>query len=181
MNSINKRSFKQDCKIINLAIEYSGYTGDIPYAVITDLTEDELNQRYGEELSVYRPFVILSRAMGLAIKEQQRNEEKYKKRTSRGEVDYEAMLYSISVDDEQTIRERETAESETREHVIEISRKAFMTLTPLQRKYVVRHYLDGLTIEEIAAETGKHVNTIWMTCNRGKNKYKRAVAALEVA
>ena len=122
-NKVTERTFKKDCKIINLAIEYRGYTGDILYAVITDLTEDELNKKYGEELSAYRPFVILSRAMGFAIREQQRNEEKYKKRHARGEVDYEAMLDILFVDDEQTERTRKAAEINNRNNIKEISRK----------------------------------------------------------
>ena len=180
-NKVTERTFKKDCKIINLAIEYRGYTGDILYAVITDLTEDELNKKYGEELSAYRPFVILSRAMGFAIREQQRNEEKYKKRHARGEVDYEAMLDILFVDDEQTENARKAAEVSSRNRTKEISRKALMSLTPLQRKYIVRYYLDGLTLEEIARETGKHRNTIWGICERGRQRYIKAVAAMEVA
>lgn len=180
-NKVTERTFKNDCKIINLAIEYRGYTGDILYAVITDLTEDELNKKYGEELSAYRPFVILSRAMGFAIREQQRNEEKYKKRHARGEVDYEAMLDILFVDDEQTENARKAAEVSSRNRTKEISRKALMSLTPLQRKYIVRYYLDGLTLEEIARETGKHRNTIWGICERGRQRYIKAVTAMEVA
>ena len=180
-NKVTERTFKKDCKIINLAIEYRGYTGDILYAVITDLTEDELNKKYGEELSAYRPFVILSRAMGFAIREQQRNEEKYKKRHARGEVDYEAMLDILFVDDEQTENARKAAEVSSRNRTKEISRKALMSLTPLQRKYVVRYYIDGLTLEEIARETGKHRNTIWGICERGRQRYIKAVTAMEVA
>ena len=175
------RTFKQDCKIINLATEYKGYTGDILYAVITDLTEEQLNTKYPEELADYRPFIILSRAMGLAIREQQRNEEKYKKRHARGEVDYEAMLDILFVDDEQTENAKKAAEIQNRNNIKEISRKALMTLTPLQRKYVVRYYIDGLTLEEIAKETGKHRNTIWGICERGRQRYIKAVTAMEVA
>ena len=86
MNKAN--SFKKDCKVINLEIEYEGYIGEERYAIITDLSEEELDSKYQEELSKYRPFIILSRAMGLAIREHQRNNEKFRKRFARSTADY---------------------------------------------------------------------------------------------
>ena len=69
------------CSFSSLRVDFrrSAVGPDGQYAVITDLTEEQLNTKYPEELADYRPFIILSRAMGLAIREQQRNEEKYKK------------------------------------------------------------------------------------------------------
>ena len=43
--------FKYDCKVINLSYEYPGYTGEEKWAIITDLTEEELSKKY-EEISV---------------------------------------------------------------------------------------------------------------------------------
>ena len=37
--------FKCDCKVINLSYEYPGYTGEEKWAIITDLTEEELITR----------------------------------------------------------------------------------------------------------------------------------------
>ena len=91
------------------------------------------------------------------------------------------MLDILFVDDEQTENARKAAEVSSRNRTKEISRKALMSLTPLQRKYIVRYYLDGLTLEEIARETGKHRNTIWGICERGRQRYIKAVAAMEVA
>ena len=181
MNSKNNRTFKQECKIINLAIEYIGYTGDITYAVITDLTEEELNSKYKEELAGYRPFIILSRAMGLVIREQQRNEEKYKKRTARHTVDYEAVFHLLSVDDEQTRRDIELYEATRKEMIMEAGRKAMMSLTPLQRRYIIRFYIDGAELKEIANETGTRQDTVWENLEAARRKFRKALDALEVA
>ena len=35
--------FKYECKVINLSYEYPGYTGKEKWAIITDLTEEELS------------------------------------------------------------------------------------------------------------------------------------------
>ena len=41
--------FKCDCKVINLSYEYPGYTGDEKWAIITDLTEKELIEKYHKQ------------------------------------------------------------------------------------------------------------------------------------
>lgn len=52
--------FKLDCKIINLKYEYPGYKGDIRWAIVSELTEEELLAKYPEEIkkiySVYLAF-----------------------------------------------------------------------------------------------------------------------------
>lgn len=131
------RTFKQECKIINLAIEYGCHTEDIRYAIITDLSKEELDSKYQEELSKYRPFIILSRAMGLAIREHQRNNEKFRKRFARSTTDYESIIDLVCVDDEQTVKDRETTELRSKEKFLEAGRKAMALLTPLQRQYIM--------------------------------------------
>ena len=54
LNSIIS-TFMKDCKVLNLAKEYEGYTGEEKYAIITDLSEEELNLCFKEELEKYRP------------------------------------------------------------------------------------------------------------------------------
>lgn len=49
--------FKYECKVINLSYEYPGYTGKEKWAIITDLTEKELIEKYDEIISSYKPFV----------------------------------------------------------------------------------------------------------------------------
>lgn len=56
--------FKCDCKVINLSYEYPGYTGDEKWAIITDLTEKELIEKYDEIISSYKPFILLSSLFG---------------------------------------------------------------------------------------------------------------------
>ena len=47
-NSINltlDEQFDKDCKVIKLKYEYPGYTGEEKWAIITGLTEEELNEK----------------------------------------------------------------------------------------------------------------------------------------
>lgn len=50
--------FKFECKVINLSYEYPGYIGEEKWAIITGLTEEELNERYAEKIAIY--LVMLS-------------------------------------------------------------------------------------------------------------------------
>ena len=181
MNSINNKSFKQECKVINLAFEYKHYTGDIAYAIITDLPEDVLNERYKEELSAYMPFVILSRAMGLVIQEHHRNEDKFRKRYSRNVVDFEAVYDLLSIEDTQTVRELELCEAKRKEQIIEAGRKAMKILTPLQRRYIIRFYQDGATLAEIAKETHTRTDTVWENLEAARRKFRKALDLVEAA
>lgn len=75
--------FKCDCKVINLSYEYPGYTGEEKWAIITDLTEEELSKKYEEIISSYRPFIILSSLFGSVRADFIRNEDKFIKRAKR--------------------------------------------------------------------------------------------------
>ena len=162
-NNVTVGTFKNDCKVIRLDAEYPGYTGDARYAIITDLTEEELSARYPAEIKRYIPFVLLSSEMGRAIREHHRNDEKFAKRTARYESVFiacteeeEALIRTLSVEDEQTLLDAESDAEEAKQHVIDICRAALATLTPMQRDYLVRHYLYGIPCLEIAHQDGKH-------------------------
>ncbi|MDD5905621.1 MAG: hypothetical protein PUC60_03230 [Clostridiales bacterium] len=71
--------FKYDCKVINLSYEYPGYTGKEKWAIITDLTEEELRKKYEEIIFSYRPFIILSSVFGSVRADFIRNENKFSK------------------------------------------------------------------------------------------------------
>lgn len=187
MKSEANKNFKQECKIINLAAEYRGYKGNERYAIVTDLTEEELNTRFSVEIEKYRPFVILSRKMGIAIREHQRNENKYKKRVARGTVMIacdetdETVINDLSIEDEQMAKERESNILENRQRIAEASQRALMTLSALQRKYLILHYVDKKSCSEIAKAEGKNRKTVSDICKVAREKYMKAFSTMEVA
>ena len=175
---ISEGTFKNDCKVIRLNAEYPGYTGDTKYAIITDLTEEELSVRYPAEIKRYIPYVLLSREMGKAIREHHRNDEKFAKRTARYESVFiacteeeEALIRTLSVEDEQTLLDAESDAEEAKQHVIDICRAALATLTPMQRDYLVRHYLYGIPCLEIAHQDGKHHKSVQETIKAARKKF----------
>ena len=89
MNETNlsnlKEHFRSECKVINLKYEYEGYTGEEQWAVITELSEKELFEKYPDIISHYIPFVLLSVEQGKAVYEFRRNESKFYKRSLNNE------------------------------------------------------------------------------------------------
>ncbi len=180
-NNVNVGTFKNECKVIRLDAEYKGYTGDTKYAIITDLTEDELSSRYPDEIKRYIPYVLLTREMGKAIRDYDRNEEKFAKRTARCESVFiacteeeEALIRSLSVDDKQAILDAESNEKEAKQRIIEICRAALETLTPMQRDYLIRHYLHKVPLRVIAREEGKNFDTVREICCAARKKFMKA-------
>ena len=78
--------FAKDCKLINLKYEYTGYTGQEKWAIVSELSEQELFEKYPNEVKKYIPFVLLSVERGKAIQAYNRNEDKYRKRQNNIEI-----------------------------------------------------------------------------------------------
>ena len=72
-------AFQSECKVINLKYEYEGYTGREQWAIITELSEKELFEKYPDTISHYIPFVLLSVEEGKAVYDFRRNESKFYK------------------------------------------------------------------------------------------------------
>lgn len=72
--------FPTECKLINLKYEHKGYTGTEKWAIVTELTEKELFEKYSDVISRYTPFVLLSVEQGKVISDFEKNEDKHRKR-----------------------------------------------------------------------------------------------------
>ena len=55
-NKLNNQEelFIRDCKLMNLKYEYDGYTGTEKWAVVTELTEEELWDKYPDVIGRFR-------------------------------------------------------------------------------------------------------------------------------
>ena len=84
MIDTDNKTFQDDllneCKVINLKNEYSDYLGEINWAIVSDLTEEELNEKYRSAILPYSPYVRLSLEQYEAIKEYNSNEYKHVRR-----------------------------------------------------------------------------------------------------
>lgn len=70
-------AFKNDCKVINLKYEYEGYNDEIIWAIVSDLSEEELTQQYKSLVLLFSPYLHLTKEQYQAIREYNSNEHKH--------------------------------------------------------------------------------------------------------
>ena len=168
------RFYKKNYDVISLPCEYKGYKGDMRYAIITDLSEDELNALYSDELEKYRPFVIITREMRLAMRiyDRARGESLLK-----DELDYSYVYLYLIADDEQSVLESK----HDSEKVTELCKKAMLSLNPEEYDCLVRHFIQGTSVRVMAREDGVNKNTILRLCKISSKKFIEAYKNLEEA
>ena len=86
-NTLNNKKGRDDkkYKVINLKYEYEGYEGSEKWAIISELSEEELFGLYPDEMRRYSPFVLLSVEQGKVISDFKANEDKHRKRSINNE------------------------------------------------------------------------------------------------
>ena len=79
-NTLNNKKGRDDkkYKVINLKYEYEGYEGSEKWAIISELSEEELFGLYPDEMRRYSPFVLLSVEQGKVISDFKANEDKHR-------------------------------------------------------------------------------------------------------
>ena len=166
-----EEQFIQECKLINLNYEYPGYTGEEKWAIITDLTEEELRKNYEEIISSYRPFIILSSLFGSVRADFIRNEDKFSKRAKRS-----ISIFDFSEETEEhhpeiatNDLEEEAISNETAEQV----QAAIALLKPIQRERLIKYFFEGKSLLQIAAEEGKSYSTVYESYQAALKKLKK--------
>lgn len=83
INHAIDEQFRTECKVLNLRYEYPGYTGDIKWAIVSGLTEEEIKSKYPKQVKEYTPFVLLNSDYEAARRCYVRNENKHYMRAVR--------------------------------------------------------------------------------------------------
>lgn len=164
--------FKKDCKVISLKYEYPGYTGIEQWAIVTDLTEAELDKRYAELIAPLRPFVVLSASFGEVRRTFKKNEDKYQKRMCRS-------IEPFDYDDELLMAHHpelicNTLESEAIIHQESLDlQNAIASLNNVQKKRLIMFFFEDKTYREIAAEENVSVSTIFKSISAAIENLKK--------
>lgn len=163
--------FKYDCKVINLSYEYPGYTGEEKWAIITDLSEGELNKKYAEQISLFTPFIVLPTSFGELREEYIRNEHKHEMRSK---------LYGdqFSIDDNLEIYHPELIVNDLLESIVfddEINqiKYAIQSLNKYQSSRIARYFLQDKTLKEIAEEDNISISAVYYSIQCGINNLKK--------
>lgn len=167
-----EESFKYNCKVINLKYEYVGYKGTEQWAIVSELSKDELMMKYAAIISDYTPFILLSVAQGEAMAEYDRIEDKFRKRDMRyghnfdvndGEFEQHHPEYAYEPDYTEILEMNEN---------IERLHKAIEKLTDTQKSRVMKHFFDGKSFNEIAIEEDSSKSSVRDSIYAAINKLK---------
>jgi hypothetical protein len=177
--------FAKDCKLINLRYEYTNYTGKEKWAVVTELTEKELREKYPDIIKRYTPFVLLSMAQGEVINEADRNDDKYEKRAKRtldvygyeddiSEQFHRELITPFADPFEQAEEERlEIEREQLRRMEIAKVRKVLAMMKPIQKERLCKVVLLGLSSRKIAQEEGINYNAVDKSIKAAKKNFKK--------
>ena len=164
--------FTKDCKLINLQYEYSGFTGKEEWAIITELTEKELCEKFSDIIARYKPFILLSMAQGEVIAESEKNNDKYEKRAFRTLDAYsyeddifeqfhkEAIVPFIDPFEEAEEEKIEIEKEIERIKEIKKVRKALGMMKPIQRNRLMKMAVLGMSSRKIAVEEGVNYSSV---------------------
>ena len=163
-----EQEFKAECKVIDLKHEYTGYRENIRWAIATALTETALRTKYSEIVSQYEPFLLLTEEHAKIFVQFHSNERKHQMRNAErgdafgyedGEMEkYHPELIENPFDrlfDEQF----DSAELY----------KALDKLEPTRRQRVIMHYIDGISIVDIAEQEGVSPQAVQQSISRSLN------------
>lgn len=79
----DEKIFKKECKTIRLKHEYPGYSGDIPWLIVSNLTVDEIHIKYENEIKPYSPFIHMPSVLFGPIRKSHSNDKKHLDRANR--------------------------------------------------------------------------------------------------
>lgn len=177
--------FTSECKLINLQYEYTGYMGQERWAIITELSEEDLFAKYPDVVNRYIPFVLLSVAQGEVIYESKRNDDKYDKRYKRtvdayGYEDDISQLfhkelivpYIDPIEAEENARLDEERKMQRNVEIAKV-RKVLSMLQPIQKQRLLKHIIEGKTVCEIAREEGTYHSSITKSINAAIKNFKK--------
>lgn len=136
-----EKQFIQECKLINLNYEYPQYTGEEKWAIISDLTEEDIMRKYAELIQPYSPFLLLNSAFGEVRKDYIRNEKKHQMRAIRS-------IHIFDVDEEFEEHHPEVAiqsYEDEYEHQVEIEKlhQAIQKLKPIQKERIIKFFFEA--------------------------------------
>ena len=151
--------FKEKCEVIILKYEYPNYTGIEKYAILTDLTEEELQSNYPDVIDIYKPYVLLEKKAASVIQEYRQNDDKFRKRHVNNGVSY-------TPDDETFfITHPEQADRSLESDIMlkidaELIEQALDKLTLIQKERIYKYFYLEMSIGEIAAQEGVNKNAV---------------------
>ena len=169
-----KSEAQRDYYFVTMANEYPGYEGPMMWILFSKLPEDEICDKYPEDIESHRPYIYMNPELSAVVREYERNDAKHRMRQIRQHSMYEfeygeTEIYHPELLTGDLLPNYIAAESdqETAERIQSI----LQGLSDIQRSRFEKLYYDGMTVTEIAAEEGVDYNAVRKTVMQLKKKF----------
>lgn len=169
-----KEEFAAECKVINLRYEYEGYTGKERFAIVTSLTEEEFDEKFGEVAkSEYAPYLLLSPEQGDAITEYQNVEAKYRMRNLRYGHAFDINDGEFEEHHPEMAVETDPIEEIILQDNIQKLRQVLCNLSEKQKSRIIKYFFYNKSLENIAAEEGVDFTSVRESINSAIKKLRK--------
>ena len=170
-------SFDEECSVINLCKEYgSSYVGDIRFALVSRLSEEQIKATYAREIEQFTPFVVISPEMYEAFTETSDNNERERKRDALYHDPFALELAELILVDEfaNPVRICESI------YVIASLIDRMLSLPENQGTRMYKKYVLGFSTREIANQEGVSMDTVQKCLLEARKSIKCAFRELGV-
>lgn len=165
--------FAIDCKVLNLKYEYNDNDGTEKWAIITELSENELCELYPDIIEQYIPFVLLSVEQGQVIEDYDRNEAKHRMRAIRHGSQFDINDGVFEEHNPELALVDEGYDCIERKETIEELLKYIGTLEAFQQSRISRYYFFGKSYTDIAREDGVSRQAVAYSIRAGIENLKK--------
>ena len=170
-----------------LKYEYPNYDGEYRFVIYTPLTEEELLERFSDELKKYEPYFIASGEVFkeyvlITRAEDRRRKKKVKHETIFGYEDAVSECINAELQDGETVPSEIVVtlyEAKERQEKYNLMRKAFCVLTPTQERRIIARFYDGKSARTIADEEGVNYSKVYKSIEAALKKMKEFMESVE--
>jgi len=151
--------YSKPYEVFYLPAEYPGYRGEIKYAIATDMSDEELSEKYEQEISKYRPYIRLTIEMGAVMVGHNNNDAAEHMRECRDmEVSFEEV--EDTCEGEYNLWDQFLAELSDSE-----LKHALIYLRKIQARRIYKYLWGNMTLGEIADEEGCSIPAVYYSIN----------------
>ena len=160
----------KDYIVVSTQRLYPGFVGTEQWVIVTNLTEEDLRDKYLLEIERFRPWIMISLEQYSVMVEWKRNEEKHARRAR--------FNFYFSVEDEYVEKKLgDNLLTETLEETFFRDSQGCLDcldhLKPIQKKRIEMYYLEEMSLREIAASEGRSLSPIVKSVKNGTEKIKK--------
>lgn len=137
---------------------YPDFVGTEKWMIVSDLSEDILSEKYGESIKRYHPWVLITVEQYQVMIDWKRNEDRFRRRYYGGEKRRTGKIFSYGIDDRYIEKMLENSHNTNSfwwiPEIEEEDLECLSVLTDVQKRRLLKHIFENMSLHEIAEEEG---------------------------